>query len=339
MKRHLAFVGAAMLSLSLLPAQFGPGRGRQAEPPQLEHFTFESWDFSTDAMRGGEASYYTYLPKGHDLDANKDEKYPWVLWLPGFGGPEDFQSRGGAQTLDRLRGEGKIPELVLVVFRPPGRGRSTYMNGEQIGDVEDLLVGDLLADVQKRFRVATDRAHRAVMGCSAGGFGALKLALRHPDLFGAVAVHSAAILPADPAELSGMTESVVMRALRGDLEKELGNPIDKDKWAEQMPMALVARRKPEQLQGLQIYFDAGDEDRYGLYEPNVALHEAMQKHHHRHLFRAIAGGGHAWGSPSMLENLAVSLQFVGKALSGEDAVEAMTPKDEPAKKDEKGGGR
>lgn len=313
------FVAAALAAtLIAAPAVTQFGR-REPQPPALQHFYFDSWDFDAPHAQGGVASYYIYLPREHDHEKNKDRKFPWVLWCPGFGGPEDFQSRGGASTLDRLRGEGKIPELALVVFRPPGRrGRTTYMNGEAGGDIEDLIVEDLVPHLPSRYRLSDQREHRAIMGVSAGGFGALKLALRHPDVFGAVAAHSAAILPADPAELAGAAESTVSRLLRGGLAELLGDPIDPDKWAEQMPMGLIARRTPAQLLGLQIYFDAGTDDHYGFFEPNQQLAAAMRARGHRFVFHPVEEGGHAWSSPKMRGNVARSLTFVGAALAGQD---------------------
>ena len=98
------------------------------------------------------------------------------------------------------------------MFRAPGRrSRTTYMNGETGGDIEDLIVDDLVSHLQQRYRLSDRREDRAIMGVSAGGFGALKIALRHPDVFGAVATHSAAILPADPDDLAGYAESTVYR--------------------------------------------------------------------------------------------------------------------------------
>ena len=297
---------------------------RESSPPKLEHFYFDSWSFESENARGGEASYYIYLPKAHDHAASSTRRFPWILWCPGFGGPNDFQTRGGAETLDRLRGEGQIPELALIVFRPPGgRGRTTYMNGEAGGDIEDLLVQDLVAHAESRYRLSSERRGRAVMGVSAGGFGALKLSLRHPDVFGAVAAHSAAILPADPTELAGYSESMVSRFLRGGLKEQLGDPIDPEKWAEQMPMGLATRRTPEQLMGLHVYFDAGTEDDYGFFEPNQQLALTMKRAGHRFEFHPVEEGGHAWSSLKMRDNLARSLTFVGKSLSGKNPYEQV----------------
>lgn len=330
------FVAAALAATLLAapaPTQFGR---RAPQPPALEHFYFDSWEFDAPHAQGGVASYFIYLPRSHDHAESEGRAFPWILWCPGFGGPNDFQGRGGAETLDRLRGEGALPELALVVFRPPGRrGRTTYMNGEAGGDIEDLIVEDLVPHLQTRYRLSDRRAERAIMGVSAGGFGALKLALRHPDVFGAVAAHSAAILPADPAELAGAAESTVSRLLRGGLAELLGDPIDPEKWAEQMPMGLVARRTPAQLMGLQIYFDAGTDDHYGFFEPNQGLAAAMKARGHRFVFVPVEDGGHAWSSPKMRGNVARSLKFVGDALSGKDAVKARSDQDAPRPGDRK----
>ena len=321
---HLPIAVSCAFLLSVTLAAQREGRGREQGAPTLANFTVEAGTVKSDKVREGEAGYTIYLPKGYADEANKEKKYPWVLWLPGFGGPDEFQNRGGAKVLDRLLGEEKVAAMAFVVFRAP-RGRSVYMNGETRSDTEDLITGDFLDQLQKKYRLATDKKERAVMGVSAGGFGAMKIAMRHPDVFGAVAVHSAAILPADPDDLAGMNETIVMRQLRSPgVAKEIGDPIDKAKWGAHMPLAIVAQKKPEEMQGLQIYFDAGTDDSYGFCPPNEQLSKLMTERSWKHLFRKVEGGGHGWGTPSMDESVATSLQFVNAAMTGKDAVAAMS---------------
>jgi predicted esterase len=236
--------------------------------------------------------------------------------------PRRVQNRGGAKVLDRLREEQDRPDGVRRV--PCPARRSVYMNGESQCDTEDLIVGDCIDELQRKYRLATDKKDRALMGVSAGGFGAMKIAMRHPDVFGAVAVHSAAILPADPDDLGGMNETIVQRNLRGGIAKEIGDPIDKGKWGAHMPLAIVAQKKPEDMKGLQIYFDVGTDDGYGFCPPNEQLSKLMTERGWKHLFRKVEGGGHAWGDPSMDECVATSLQFVSAAVSGKDAVATMS---------------
>ena len=99
-------------------------------------------------------------------------------------------------------------------------------------------------------------------------------------------------------------------------------------------MGLVALKKPADLYGLQVYFDAGTDDRYGFFEPNVELAAAMKANGHKHFFRPVEDGGHAWSSPMMTSNLKHSLRFAGRALDGQDAVKAAldaAAKSQPAK--------
>jgi enterochelin esterase-like enzyme len=327
MSRPLPFLSCSLL-LAALPAQ------REAELPKLKNFTAENGTVKSAKVREGTAGYTIFLPKGYADEANKDVKYPWALWLSGFGGTNEFIDGGGIHVLDRLRGEDKVPPMAFVIYRGPSR-RTVYVNGEAACDTEDLLVGDFPTELQTKYRLSSERKQRALMGISAGGFGAMKIALRHPDVFGVVATHSAAILPADPEDLAGMNETTVLRMMqRGGLAKEFGDPIDKAKWQAQMPLAIVAAKKPEDLKSLQIYFDAGTDDRYQFCPPNEQLDKAMTAAGHKHLFRKVDGGGHAFGDDSMKDNVACSLRFVGLAFTGKDAVAEMTAAEK--KDDDKG---
>jgi enterochelin esterase family protein len=154
------------------------------------------------------------------------------------------------------------------------------------------------------------------MGVSMGGFGALKIAMRHPDRFAVVAAHSAALMPADPAKLSGNWQRHVQRMLeRGGLAEVFGNPIDLEKWGKHMPLALAESTPVAQLQSLAIYFDAGSDDRYQFAPPNKELHEVLERRGVSHEFELVEGGGHSWGSGSLQKQLRKSLKFVGKHLA------------------------
>lgn len=314
-------------------------RGGDAAPAKLECFTYEQGSFKSDKAKDADPGYAIFLPVGYADEANKDKKYPWAIWLHGFGGFGEFQQGGGAQVLDQLRKADKIPEMALVVFRAPG-SRTTYLNGEAGGDIEDIIIGDLLVRLQEKYRLKSDRASRALMGVSMGGMGALKIAMHHPEVFGAVAVHSAAILPVDPSDLpQNYQRQVDMMMQRGGLAAVFGDPIDKKKWAHEMPLSLAAETKPDVLKGLNIYFDAGTEDRYGFCPPNEQLDKVMTAQGIVHVFTKVAGGGHAWSSPKMKENLAASLQFVGASVTGKDPMTrpAALRQDEPAKEPAKAG--
>ena len=286
---------------------------------QLEHFDFADVDFESKSLEDPEAGMGIYLPKGWDSAANKNRRYPLVVWLHGFGGFGQFADRGGEETLDALAADKSIPELIFVTYRlAGGRPRSTYMNGEMFGNVEHAIEKDLLDHLLAHYPVSKRASERAIMGVSVGGFGALKIAMRHPDRFGVVAAHSSPILPDDPEQLTGRASRRVQRLLDLGLSEIVGDPIDKDKWAAVMPMGLARNANKDRFKNLSIYFDAGTDDRYGFAPGNQELDKLMTEKGIAHTFRLVQGGGHAWGSDSMLKNLRTSFEFVGKAFGNAD---------------------
>ncbi len=319
----LVSLSVALIGVSSLAAQRGERAGprRETSPPQLENFEFQDIEFESKALVDGKGHYGVYLPKGWNDAANKDKHYPLVVWLHGFGGYGEFQGRGGAATLDELRGKGALPEVVFAAYQSPGgrRNRSVYVNGEPSGKTEDAIALDLVADAVQRFRASAERGQHAIMGISIGGFGALKIALHHPDVFGVVAAHSSAIFPDDPKALPEQYARQIDRAMQMGLGEVFGDPIDAAKWAAEMPMGIARKAEKGAFAQMRIYFDAGTEDRYGFAAPNETLSKLMDELGIAHTFRLVQGGGHAWSSDSMLDNLRQSLTFVGDALRGKSA--------------------
>jgi enterochelin esterase family protein len=292
------------------------GRGRDSAPPaELKHFTIENVD-----LPGAEGvRLAVYLPEGYAAEANAKKQYPWAVWLHGRNeNQRKFETDGGARVLDELRGKGEIPELIFVAL---GIGRSPiYIDGTRAGDQEKLVVEALPRFLAEKYRVLDERGKRALMGVSMGGFGALKMALRHPDKFGVVAAHSSAIMPADPAALPPNYQRQVQRMLeQGGLAEVFGNPIDADKWGKEMPLAMAGTMDKDQLASLRIYFDAGTDDRYGFAKPNQDLHALLEKRGVPHEFELVEGGGHSWGSGSLQKQLVKSLKFVGAAFTAKPA--------------------
>lgn len=292
------------------PACAQRNRRGDGPPAKLEHGTYTASEFESAAM-GRKIPFGVYLPKGY-AEADNKATYPLVVWLHGMW--EDhmrFHDRGGSQALDTLIGKGEVPPLILVC---PSPGRSSfYINGKSCGQCEDMITKDLLAHVDATYRVAKERDKRALMGVSMGGMGALKIALKHPALFGCLATHSAAVFPPDLDSLPERFKNAMKSQwLAPVLEETFGNPIDAELWKANNPLALVAATKKSELQELQIYFDAGTKDRYGFHATNELLHAAMDKAAIPHTWRLIDGGGHSWGEGLATSSLPDSLRFVAK---------------------------
>lgn len=138
-----------------------------------------------------------YLPPSYDTT---ERKYSVVYCLSGFTSSArswfNFQAWAPRidQRIDRLITEG-LPEMILVFPDCFTRfGGSQYLDSAAVGSYRTYLVSEILSFVDSNFRTRSDRRYRAVMGKSSGGYGALTLAMDHPDLFSAVACHSGDML-------------------------------------------------------------------------------------------------------------------------------------------------
>jgi S-formylglutathione hydrolase FrmB len=136
-----------------------------------------------------------YLPPGYDDDASV--RYSVVHYLAGFLGTgrsklnwkawsEDLPAR-----LDRLIGDGVMgPMIVAFPDCFTLLGGSQYIDSSVCGPYASHLVDELVPAVDRAFRTLAHRDHRAVIGKSSGGFGAMVHAMLHADTWGAAAVHS-----------------------------------------------------------------------------------------------------------------------------------------------------
>jgi S-formylglutathione hydrolase FrmB len=296
----------------------GWGRRRDRDPSTvvLTNVTYKRMSYETDDLTAKTAYYGVYLPPGYDDPANAQKKYPLVVWLHGMSEDDRDFHFNGAKVLDEQVGAGKLPSLVFVAAAAPSR--TLYANGESEGNVRDLITKDLLADVQKNFRVSEKRSERAIMGVSLGGNAALRIAFSQPSLFGTVAVHSAAVFPEDLAQLPEQHAGTYARfGDRLGWYSVLGNPIDPEKFKAFNPTSL-AHALPElpEAKSLRIYFDAGTSDRYGFGPANQHLDEVLTQAKVPHTFRLIEGGEHSWGGGTVQQALVESLAFVGEGFGG-----------------------
>ncbi len=135
-----------------------------------------------------------YLPPGYDAGTRR---YPVIFMLAGFGGSGrtmlNVHPFGESldQRLDRLiSGEHMKPCIVALPDAFTSYGGSQYLNSRATGRYADYLSKELVRHVDLHFRTLPSARHRAVMGKSSGGYGALFHAMHSPDVFGAVASHS-----------------------------------------------------------------------------------------------------------------------------------------------------
>ncbi len=138
---------------------------------------------------------WVYTPPGYEDDPAR--RYP-VLWcLVGYSGTGanavqgNRWSPGLAARLDRMIAERRCAPVIVAFPDCFTRfGGSQYVNSAAQGPYEDYVCDELIPFVDANFRTLPDAAHRGVFGKSSGGYGALRLTMRRPGLFGAVVSHS-----------------------------------------------------------------------------------------------------------------------------------------------------
>ncbi|HVN58242.1 MAG TPA: alpha/beta hydrolase-fold protein [Bacteroidales bacterium] len=128
-----------------------------------------------------QGSYLVYLPEGY---AHSEKRYPVIYWLHGGNG----NAREGwwmcARMADAMK-KGRMPPTIIVFVQ--GLPAGWYCNSaDSTKPVEDVIIRDLVPHIDAVYRTIDKREARGIEGMSMGGYGALHLGFKYPDLFGAV---------------------------------------------------------------------------------------------------------------------------------------------------------
>lgn len=199
---------------------------------------------------------------------------PWAAFYLLHGLSDDHTIWMRRTSLERYVGQ-----LPLVVVMPDG-GRGWYTNsvdGQQ--KYEDDLIKDVMGLVDRTFPVKAERAGRAIGGLSMGGYGAVKLGLKHHETFASINSHSGALgFPRlDPEKAK--ERSPEFPRIFGTSAK--GGPED--------PFAILERLDHGRIPALRI--DCGTDD--FLLDQNRAFHKHLEELHVPHEYQEYPGR-HDW---------------------------------------------
>ncbi len=122
---------------------------------------------------GHNVGFSVWLPPGYQPEA--EQRYPVIYFLHGMGGNESADAGGFSSWVEKAIEAGNLPPAICVF---PNGGRSGYR-----GDVEKMIIEELIPHVDREFRTVGDGANRAVVGFSMGGSGSVHLATAYPQLF------------------------------------------------------------------------------------------------------------------------------------------------------------
>lgn len=181
--------------------------------------------------------------------------------------------------LRRTSIERTVASAPLVIVMPNG-GRGFYCDAQEGFAYDAALASDLVSLIDRTFPVRATRSGRAVAGLSMGGYGAVRMALAHPDRFCAAVSHSGALAIARERFTADDARAAEMRRIFGP--EPAGGPNDLFALAEQVA--------PGDRPALRI--DCGVDD--FLIEHNRAFHAHLEAIGYPHEY-AEYPGEHEWG--------------------------------------------
>ena len=268
--------------------------------------------FHSSAIEGNlegnsaERGVYVITPPGYDENAAK--RYPVVYFLHGYWGtPQNYQEQ---MKFDEAVGEAAAAGNELIMVVPDGNSKlkgGFYSSGPTVGDYEDFVARDLVEWVDANYRTIAERASRGLSGHSMGGYGTIRIAMKHPETFSSIYMMSACclqpmVLDAETARrIEGMNEEEVVAADFGGmapistlvtwspdpsdesfLKADTGlqedgtlDPLVNYRIAANSPTVLIPQYLPA-LNGFEaIAMDIGDMD--FLQEPNAQFREELDR--------------------------------------------------------------
>lgn len=259
--------------------------------------------------------------------------WPVLYLLHGHGGNQDsWPQLGKVQaTLDRMIADREIAPLLVVM---PGAKNSWYVDSAKLGgpgDYETALTRDLVSWVQETYSVRRDSGGRAIAGLSMGGFGALRLAYSHPDLYSSTVSMSGAIwnnvgateMAMTPDTLKQVQNDVfyqqidaytlgtgrILPSVGDHYDGSFGTPFNAARFNEENIFTLVEDAKKNRQKLPPAYITVGDDDGWHLWRGAIALYQTLKQDGQPAELR-VTDGDHLWSVWRLV--VSDALRFVDK---------------------------
>ena len=265
---------AALAALFCLLVLTGCNR---AEPPIVDHprltsaVTMQDVTFFSASLQH-EIPYRVVLPASY---SSLGQKLPVLYLLHGGGG--GFRDWTNYSDVAQYAANG------FILVMPEGNS-SYYVNSATNPQdrYEAYIAKDLVSDVEQRFPASQSRDERAVIGVSMGGFGAVVLALKHPELFAFVGAMSPAIdVPSRPFSIKRISQWRRFRSIFGPWNGQ--HQRDNDPY--------VLARSAEVTKAPYFFLSCGDKE--GLLPANKKFAALVRKRDFSYEFHVVPGG-HDW---------------------------------------------
>jgi len=251
-----------------------------------------------------------FLPPSYP--AGESRRYPVVYALHGYSiGAEQWTKEIHVpQTIEGAFAEGTRDMIVVLPDSKTVHNGSMYSSSATTGDFENFVAHDLVAYIDAHYRTIAQRTSRGLVGHSMGGYGASRIGMKHPDVFGSLYIMSPCCLspmgnrppdpevakaleavktPADSASLPFFPRAQLASAaawspdpknppLYLDLPVKDGvaQPDVIAKWTANAPLAFIDQYIGNWRQYRAIAIDVGDLD--GLRIDAGKLHDALDRY-------------------------------------------------------------
>jgi len=178
------------------PESTEPAETTAAKPARLITEEITSVNIADHNLVGdpGAEEIYIYLPPDY---YDSQESYPVVYYFHGHGETPGSFLRGSKSDLDNFFSEGEQAFIMVEVSGNGYTNGSFYVDSPSSGNWESCLIEEIIPYVDGEYRTLAQAESRGICGFSMGGFGAMNLALRHPDVFAAVYSMSPGIMKDD----------------------------------------------------------------------------------------------------------------------------------------------
>ncbi len=282
-----------------------------AKPVTVEHIKIHG-----QALEGNlegnavDRDVFVFLPPSYAVETSR--RYPVVYALHGYSiGAEQWTHEIHVpQTIEGAFAQGSKEMIVVLPDSKTVHNGSMYSSSVTTGDFERFIVHDVVNYIDAHYRTIPDRMSRGLVGHSMGGYGATRLGMKHPDVFGSVYIMSPCCLearttarmrpedekaleavktPEDSAKLGFFLRAQLASAaawspdpknppLYLDLPVKDGEvqPDILAKWAANAPLAFVDQYIGNLKRYTAISMDVGDQD--GLRFGAQKLHEILDNY-------------------------------------------------------------
>ena len=249
-----------------------------------------------------------YLPYRY---ASSGLKYPVLYLLHGPQGDETTWLTNGdlRRTADTLMAQGKIPSTIIVM---PSHFNAWWVDGNR-EPAETVFFEEVISKVDSEYRTIRHRSGRAVAGVSAGGYGAVLFAFKHPETFAAAAALSPSIYsPLPPKESPALTSHPFIDANRR-FEEETWKRLN-------YPEYINAYFDKGII--VPFYINSGDHDRFDIAYHAAVLFRRLRDYQPKNVEFRVLDGGHDWDlwSDTVDDAMVYVLQFVSPPISQDEQV-------------------